>query len=179
MNNCLPSGLSVDPLTIPLDPTTVLMQDSASGCKARPLPPLLFRPLPTLSSLSLSLPLCVCVCVCVSFADNPSRSISSSFFVEFKIDDALVLELANRRHSLARIENLIKQTPSQHVEPPDLKAAGILSHRRRMRTSYRKSSPTRIISCRILATWGSFLPANSKTERKIYNRDIITSMKFQ
>ncbi|KAE8349395.1 hypothetical protein BDV28DRAFT_141316 [Aspergillus coremiiformis] len=39
--------------------------------------------------------------------------------------EALKLERAARRQKLAIIENLIKQTPSQHVESSDLKAAGI------------------------------------------------------
>ncbi|KAL2809607.1 hypothetical protein BJX63DRAFT_445194 [Aspergillus granulosus] len=38
---------------------------------------------------------------------------------------ALVQERAARRHTLARIEELIEQTPNQHVEAHDLKAAGI------------------------------------------------------
>ncbi|KAJ5487099.1 hypothetical protein N7530_001399 [Penicillium desertorum] len=37
----------------------------------------------------------------------------------------LLQERAARRHALAKIENLIKQTPNQQVEPHDLKAAGI------------------------------------------------------
>ncbi|KAJ6187773.1 hypothetical protein N7519_002681 [Penicillium mononematosum] len=41
------------------------------------------------------------------------------------MDEALLSERAARRHTLARIENLIKKTPDQHVEPHDLKAAGI------------------------------------------------------
>lgn len=41
------------------------------------------------------------------------------------MDEALIRERATRRHTLARIENLIKQIPSYHVESPDLKAAGI------------------------------------------------------
>ncbi|PYI16464.1 hypothetical protein BO99DRAFT_390659 [Aspergillus violaceofuscus CBS 115571] len=41
------------------------------------------------------------------------------------MNDALVRERADRRHALARIENLIKETPNMHVESSDLKAAGI------------------------------------------------------
>lgn len=41
------------------------------------------------------------------------------------MEEALILKRATRRHMLARIENLIKQTPSYHVESSDLKAAGI------------------------------------------------------
>ena len=39
------------------------------------------------------------------------------------MDEILARERADRRHKLARIEELIRQTPSQHVEPADLKAA--------------------------------------------------------
>lgn len=39
--------------------------------------------------------------------------------------EALILKRATRRHTLASIENLIKQTTSYHVESSDLKAAGI------------------------------------------------------
>ncbi|KXG53991.1 uncharacterized protein PGRI_010410 [Penicillium griseofulvum] len=39
--------------------------------------------------------------------------------------DVLKLKRAARCHTLAKIENLIKQTPNQHVESRDLKAAGI------------------------------------------------------
>ncbi|GLA22770.1 hypothetical protein M752DRAFT_329032 [Aspergillus phoenicis ATCC 13157] len=41
------------------------------------------------------------------------------------MDEILARERADRRHKLARIEELIRQTPSQHVEPADLKAASI------------------------------------------------------
>ncbi|PYI35862.1 hypothetical protein BP00DRAFT_432639 [Aspergillus indologenus CBS 114.80] len=41
------------------------------------------------------------------------------------MDEALVNQRADRRHALARIENLIKETPNMHVESSDLKAAGI------------------------------------------------------
>ncbi|OQD60634.1 hypothetical protein PENPOL_c021G03379 [Penicillium polonicum] len=41
------------------------------------------------------------------------------------MEEALILKRATRRHTLARIENLIKQTLSQHVESSDLKVAGI------------------------------------------------------
>lgn len=41
------------------------------------------------------------------------------------MDEVVACERADRDHKLARIEELIRQTPSQHVEPSDLKAAGI------------------------------------------------------
>ncbi|RAL00824.1 uncharacterized protein BO80DRAFT_356032 [Aspergillus ibericus CBS 121593] len=41
------------------------------------------------------------------------------------MDEALVEERAARRHALAKIERLIKQAPSQHIEAAELKAAGI------------------------------------------------------
>ncbi|KKK24735.1 hypothetical protein ARAM_007177 [Aspergillus rambellii] len=41
------------------------------------------------------------------------------------MEEALVQERAARRRMLTRIENLIKQTPNQHVESHDLKAASI------------------------------------------------------
>ncbi|GFN10638.1 hypothetical protein AtubIFM55763_009564 [Aspergillus tubingensis] len=40
-------------------------------------------------------------------------------------DQQLLLERQARRHALAKIEEHIKQTPNMHVEPSDLKAAGI------------------------------------------------------
>ncbi|PWY95952.1 hypothetical protein BO94DRAFT_455239 [Aspergillus sclerotioniger CBS 115572] len=41
------------------------------------------------------------------------------------MDQALVSERATRRHALAKIESLIKQAPSHHIEVPELKAASI------------------------------------------------------
>ncbi|GLB05464.1 hypothetical protein AtubIFM57258_000753 [Aspergillus tubingensis] len=41
------------------------------------------------------------------------------------MDEVLAHERADRDDKLARIEELIRQTPSQHVEPSDLKAASI------------------------------------------------------
>ncbi|GKZ80055.1 hypothetical protein AnigIFM56816_004270 [Aspergillus niger] len=40
-------------------------------------------------------------------------------------DQQLLLERQARRHALAKVEEHIKQTPYMHVEPSDLKAAGI------------------------------------------------------
>ncbi|PWY80184.1 hypothetical protein BO83DRAFT_396580 [Aspergillus eucalypticola CBS 122712] len=41
------------------------------------------------------------------------------------MDEVLARERADRDHKLARTEELNRQTPSQHVEPSDLKAASI------------------------------------------------------
>ncbi|PYH97535.1 hypothetical protein BO71DRAFT_396100 [Aspergillus ellipticus CBS 707.79] len=41
------------------------------------------------------------------------------------MEETLIRERAARHHSLAKIENLIKQTSSQYVKSPNLKAAGI------------------------------------------------------
>lgn len=41
------------------------------------------------------------------------------------MDEALILERAARRRTLAKIEKLIKRIPSQHIESSELKAAGI------------------------------------------------------
>lgn len=46
-----------------------------------------------------------------------SKLRSSSIVVKFKMNEALKRERATRRHTLARIENLIKQTPSYLVLP--------------------------------------------------------------
>ncbi|OQE15549.1 hypothetical protein PENFLA_c031G04856 [Penicillium flavigenum] len=42
-----------------------------------------------------------------------------------EVEETLIQERAARRHALAKIKNLIKQTPNQQIEPHDLKAAGI------------------------------------------------------
>ncbi|OOF97551.1 hypothetical protein ASPCADRAFT_129231 [Aspergillus carbonarius ITEM 5010] len=41
------------------------------------------------------------------------------------MDETFVLERATRRHALAKIESMIKQSPSQHIEATELKAASI------------------------------------------------------